>query len=1254
MQYCVQLLHETVHCTAGATGQRLVESGSINKSLLTLGNVINALADSSNSGNSAAHIPYRNSTLTWLLRQSLGGNARTIMIATVSPSCRQRDETLSTLRYAERAKRIQTHAVVNEDPNVTIIRQLRQEIEQLRAALQSTQAGLNSSINSSAGLSGVMNFSNLKMNDSLMSEMTSVSNGDVQELDDDVEVDETDDTDVQQVEEDNNDSYSDNNDDDDVYSTEALPPPPVAVAAAITDVDSGSTTNGSKSSTSSRPTRSLSPLTLARIALTTKAIAAGDREFSASKSNLYDTVNAITADTKISAMYDNDSNDDTTALPSPATAADTRSTSTKAGVRSSATAATAVTTTAMSLYKQHEQLVLQTRAIVASIQRDECDAVELFDDYCESTEIHDYLKNDVLTLLPQIVTANTLLQSTNLSSSSSGGHNSSSALHDIHMYMPTLLCVCDSTGGTQQLHQQQLHQQQQLQQQQLSVATAVRQSLPAKSVTSPSALHMRLRSADGFVSPRAAARTFGNAASPTNNGAQQSSRFFPAATQTRPGIGNRQFSHVRKISGNNNNTATTGDMSDGIVQHSEVSLLSSALSPLHTVSQMRYAVGVKGVNSQGITVRTWSVTEFNSYLQQLQAVKRAKVTATKQTAAAAVPPLSLPLYEAVNEIRIGVAAIPLTTLLHHFQMRACVAVIGCASSNSSQMIGEVDVYMTVNHDHDRSESSSSSSSELTITLEIERVRIQTATNKLQQGTMCLRYAVFDESHGLVQEQQQEDDDGYNASNTGSATTALSEVTFSTLSSDTFYTDYDDDDIDITSSETATRTSINTNSIAAVELGHTQCYTFSRASFELLVQLQTGGLRFEMYRILDTATATTDNAHVDSNTSTASAVEDESSETFMLQGIPVLPRHIAAHLCCNDGNSMNSRYISGIMAVHAPLTTVTSSPTSATVTTTVPVSGTANVGGRGQRKIRKTSVLTPSDTNMDSCDGTAVTDDSCTIFTTVDVLEARTTAVSSQAQPLSDYTPADYKPEQSAVASAVAAASDSSDINSGSVAMTPITSPRSSTSSLMLSPRDSSVAMSSSVWPISSNACGAFYIEEAANSTVSDRAVVINLMQIIQQQQLQQQQQHGTTTDDNDIDALQQQMSIESVAACGVGSAKLSAKTDALTAGSPKALPTVNNRNVTAVSTLKPLQLLSVVRNSAYKTLTVTAKLPSLQLLTTPCAKGGRVVVPLVLFVYVTGVLQPLQISIDVKFKVVPRADATIMTSMKVLTGRSVR
>jgi Kinesin motor domain len=1241
-----------IRYTAGATGQRLVESGSINKSLLTLGNVINALADSSISGNSAAHVPYRNSTLTWLLRQSLGGNARTIMIATVSPSCRQRDETLSTLRYAERAKRIQTHAVVNEDPNVTIIRQLRQEIEQLRAALQSTQAGLNSSINSSAGLSGVMNFSNLNLNDSLMSEMTSASNGDVQELDDDVEVDETDDTDVQQVEEDNNNSYSDN---DDEFSIEALPLPPVPIAtaaevSAATDVDSSS----SKSSKSSRPTRSLSPLTLARIALTTKAIAAGDREFSASKSNLYDTVNAITADTKSSAMFDNDGNDDTTALPSPAAAADTSSTSIKAGVRSSATAATAVTTTAMSLYKQHEQLVLQTRAIVASIQRDECDAVELFDEYCESTEIHDYLKDDVLTLLPQIVTANTLLQSTNLSSSSSSGGNSSgSALHDIHMYMPTLLCVCDNTGGTQQLHQQQL-QQQQLQQQQLSVATAVRQSLPAKSVTSPSALHMRLRSADGFVSPRAAARTFGNAASPTNNGAQQSSRFFPAATQTRPGIGNRQFSHVRKISGNNNNTPTTGDMSDGVVQHIEVSLLSSALSPLHTVSQMRYAVGVRGVNGQGITVKTWSATEFNNYLQQLQAVKHAKVTASKQAAAAAAQPLSLPLYEAVNEIRVGIAAIPLTTLLHHFQMRACVAVVGCASSNSSQVIGEVDVYMTVNHYHDSSESSSSSSSELTITLEIERVRIQNATNKLQQGTMCLRYAVFDESHGLVQQQQQQqqqqDDDSYDINNTGIATAELSEVTFSTLSSDTFYTDYDDDDIDNSTSEQATRTSINTNSIAVVELGHTQCYTFSRASFELLVQLQTGGLRFEMYRILDTATATNDNAHVDSTTTTASAIEDESSETFMLQGIPVLPRHIAAHLCCNDGSSMNSRYISGIMAVHAPLTTVTSSPTS-----TVPVPATSNVGGRGQRKSRKTSVLTPSDTNMDSCDGTAVTDDSCTIFTTVDVLEARTTAVSSQAQPLSDYTPADYKPEQSAVASAVAAASDNSDIGSGTVTMTPITSPRSSTSSLMLSPRDSSVAMSSSVWPISSNACGAFYIEEAANSTVSDRAVVINLMQILQQQQLQQQQQqYGTNTDDNDIDALQQQMSIESVAACGVGSAKLSAKTDALTAGSPKALPTVNNRHVTAVSTLKPLQLLSVVRNSANKTLTVTAKLPSLHLLTTPCAKGGRVVVPLVLFVYVTGVLQPLQISIDVKFKVVPRADATIMTSMKVLTGRSVR
>ena len=77
-------------------------------------------------------IPYRDSVLTWLLKDSLGGNAKTIMIATVSPAEVNHGETLSTLRYANRAKNIINKPTVNEDPNVKLIRELREEIDKLR------------------------------------------------------------------------------------------------------------------------------------------------------------------------------------------------------------------------------------------------------------------------------------------------------------------------------------------------------------------------------------------------------------------------------------------------------------------------------------------------------------------------------------------------------------------------------------------------------------------------------------------------------------------------------------------------------------------------------------------------------------------------------------------------------------------------------------------------------------------------------------------------------------------------------------------------------------------------------------------------------------------------------------------------------------------------------------------------------------------------------------------------------------------
>ncbi|XP_032419016.1 kinesin-like protein KIF16B isoform X4 [Xiphophorus hellerii] len=125
----------------GATGARLKEGGNINKSLVTLGNVISALADmapdggNTNQKKKTVFVPYRDSVLTWLLKDSLGGNAKTIMIATISPADVNYGETLSTLRYANRAKNIINKPTVNEDSNVRLIRELRAEIARLKALL---------------------------------------------------------------------------------------------------------------------------------------------------------------------------------------------------------------------------------------------------------------------------------------------------------------------------------------------------------------------------------------------------------------------------------------------------------------------------------------------------------------------------------------------------------------------------------------------------------------------------------------------------------------------------------------------------------------------------------------------------------------------------------------------------------------------------------------------------------------------------------------------------------------------------------------------------------------------------------------------------------------------------------------------------------------------------------------------------------------------------------------------------------------
>ncbi|XP_049491150.1 kinesin-like protein KIF14 [Panthera uncia] len=123
--------------TAQTSGERLKEGVSINKSLLTLGKVISALSEQANR--KRGFVPYRESVLTWLLKESLGGNSKTAMIATVSPAASNIEETLSTLRYASQARMIINIAKVNEDMNAKLIRELKAEIEKLKAAQRNSR-----------------------------------------------------------------------------------------------------------------------------------------------------------------------------------------------------------------------------------------------------------------------------------------------------------------------------------------------------------------------------------------------------------------------------------------------------------------------------------------------------------------------------------------------------------------------------------------------------------------------------------------------------------------------------------------------------------------------------------------------------------------------------------------------------------------------------------------------------------------------------------------------------------------------------------------------------------------------------------------------------------------------------------------------------------------------------------------------------------------------------------------------------------
>ncbi|XP_058259338.1 kinesin-like protein KIF1A isoform X19 [Hemibagrus wyckioides] len=161
--------------STGAKGTRLKEGANINKSLTTLGKVISALAEVDSGSNKnkkkkkvESFIPYRDSVLTWLLRENLGGNSRTAMVAALSPADINYDETLSTLRYADRAKQIRCNAVINEDPNNRLVRELKDEVSRLKELLYAQGLGdiietYRGPVDDNAGL-GLKYFSDCKNN----------------------------------------------------------------------------------------------------------------------------------------------------------------------------------------------------------------------------------------------------------------------------------------------------------------------------------------------------------------------------------------------------------------------------------------------------------------------------------------------------------------------------------------------------------------------------------------------------------------------------------------------------------------------------------------------------------------------------------------------------------------------------------------------------------------------------------------------------------------------------------------------------------------------------------------------------------------------------------------------------------------------------------------------------------------------------------------------------------------------------------
>ena len=123
-----------------ASDDRLKEAAKINHGLSNLGNVIAALTDGKST-----HVPYRNSKLTRILQDSLGGNSKTVMCANVGPAGYNYDETVNTLRYATRAKSIKNAAKINEDPKDALLKRLEDEIQELRHQLNEDPASAGDS-----------------------------------------------------------------------------------------------------------------------------------------------------------------------------------------------------------------------------------------------------------------------------------------------------------------------------------------------------------------------------------------------------------------------------------------------------------------------------------------------------------------------------------------------------------------------------------------------------------------------------------------------------------------------------------------------------------------------------------------------------------------------------------------------------------------------------------------------------------------------------------------------------------------------------------------------------------------------------------------------------------------------------------------------------------------------------------------------------------------------------------------------------